>query len=231
MKIISKFKDYYDHKVGKYGADPLLVFDRRRQEGAAIQHQLPDVPPEWHSEYGSATATLVTLYIGHWRYYLFHAQGRVYGWEEIERMHQQAYSTKRWWQMAWKVCFQDGRAYWMPQLQGIISTQAADRTASLQPQRVSRDGDRLRPYRQVPLLLVCGDSLGVKYPPVCHANPQLSALGIYLDADRVWQQLTEYLSWLRSEAEIRPPVADRDKIANKGFDVKHSFRPKMKNKS
>ena len=143
MKIISKFKDYYDHKVGKYGADPLLVFDRRRQEGAAIQHQLPDVPPEWHSEYGSATATLVTLYIGHWRYYLFHAQGRVDGWEEIERMHQQAYSTKRWWQMAWKVCFQDGRAYWMPQLQGIISTQAADRTASLQPQRVSRDGDRL----------------------------------------------------------------------------------------
>ena len=29
MKIISKFKDFYDHKVAKYGIDPVLVFDRR----------------------------------------------------------------------------------------------------------------------------------------------------------------------------------------------------------
>lgn len=29
MKIISKFKDYYDYLVGKYGEDPILVFDRR----------------------------------------------------------------------------------------------------------------------------------------------------------------------------------------------------------
>ncbi|PJO09065.1 hypothetical protein CRG49_009625 [Neisseria sp. N95_16] len=61
-----------------------------------------------------------------------------------------------------------------------------------------------------------------------YANPQLSALGIYLDADLVWQKITEYLSQLKTEAETSPPMTNGDKIASKGFDGKRSFRPKMK---
>ena len=30
MKIISKYKDYYDFLLGKYGVDPKLVLDRRK---------------------------------------------------------------------------------------------------------------------------------------------------------------------------------------------------------
>ena len=41
MKIISKFKDFYDHKVAKYGIDPVLVFDRRLPSDAEILHRLP----------------------------------------------------------------------------------------------------------------------------------------------------------------------------------------------
>ena len=63
-----------------------------------------------------------------------------------------------------------------------------------------------------------------------YANPQLSALGIYIDPDIVWQHLCEYLSQLKNEAETSLPVPDKDKIGNKGFDAKHSFRPKMKRK-
>ena len=29
MKIISKYKDYYDYLVGTYGEDPKLILDRR----------------------------------------------------------------------------------------------------------------------------------------------------------------------------------------------------------
>ena len=29
MKIISKFKDFYDYKVGKYGVDEKLVYTRK----------------------------------------------------------------------------------------------------------------------------------------------------------------------------------------------------------
>ncbi|EGF10613.1 hypothetical protein HMPREF9123_1684 [Neisseria bacilliformis ATCC BAA-1200] len=40
MKIISKFKDFYDFKVAKYGTDPIPVFDRRAR--ADLPAPLPD---------------------------------------------------------------------------------------------------------------------------------------------------------------------------------------------
>ena len=36
MKIISKFKDYYDYKVAEYGTDENLVYDRRLPTGVDI---------------------------------------------------------------------------------------------------------------------------------------------------------------------------------------------------
>lgn len=36
MKIISKFKDYYDYKVAEYGTDENLVYDRRLPAGVGI---------------------------------------------------------------------------------------------------------------------------------------------------------------------------------------------------
>lgn len=42
MKIISKYKDYYDYMVSKYGIDPLIVYDR------TAQHTL--LNKEWYSE-------------------------------------------------------------------------------------------------------------------------------------------------------------------------------------
>ena len=39
-----------------------------------------------------------------------------------------------------------------------------------------------------------------------------------------------HLSQLKNEAETSPPVPDKDKIGNRGFDAKYSFRPKMKRK-
>ncbi|MFC2344151.1 hypothetical protein [Campylobacter sp.] len=59
-------------------------------------------------------------------------------------------------------------------------------------------------------------------------NPQLSAIGLYLDADFVWQSLVEFLS-ARKDAEAPVGMIPNEiKIASKGFDAKRSFRPKMK---
>ena len=45
MKIISKFKDFYDFKVAKYGTDPILVFDRRaRADLPAPKHLSAPLP-------------------------------------------------------------------------------------------------------------------------------------------------------------------------------------------
>lgn len=37
MKIISKYKDYYDYLTGIYGVDPLLVLDRRVNNNSSVQ--------------------------------------------------------------------------------------------------------------------------------------------------------------------------------------------------
>ena len=36
MKIISKYKDYYDFYVGIYGEDPLLVLDRTKNDNKCV---------------------------------------------------------------------------------------------------------------------------------------------------------------------------------------------------
>lgn len=60
-------------------------------------------------------------------------------------------------------------------------------------------------------------------------NPNLSAMGIFLDPDFVWKSLVEFLSFLKTEKEISSDeVPNDEKIINKGFDKKTSFRPKMK---
>ena len=64
MKIISKFKDFYDHKVAKYGIDSVLVFDRRLPSDAEILHSLPKPPAEWEKEYGAPSPlTLLVIWV------------------------------------------------------------------------------------------------------------------------------------------------------------------------
>ena len=55
-------------------------------------------------------------------------------------------------------------------------------------------------------------------------------MGVYIDADFVWQSLVEFLSNKRSEKEISPEVSNENKILSKGFDLKTSFKPNMKKK-
>lgn len=59
-------------------------------------------------------------------------------------------------------------------------------------------------------------------------SPNLSQMGIYVDPDIVWQSLVDFLSRKRSENEIIPEIPNEIKIEEHGFDVKTSFRPKMK---
>jgi len=40
MKIISKFKDYYDHMLNKYGIDPKIIFVRTKLKKTIVSRQL-----------------------------------------------------------------------------------------------------------------------------------------------------------------------------------------------
>ena len=228
MKIISKFKDFYDHKVAKYGIDPVLVFDRRHPSDAEILHSLPKPPAEWEKEYG-ACAVVSELYIGNLRVYLFATNDKVYTSYDIGQV-----SDKKSRHFAFQaIRFQDGAEYALPQYGNYDWFWYNEiKNVDFQATRSNRDGIILNHYRNIPLLLVYyadpNSPMRMNSQQGFAANPQLSALGIYIDPDIVWQNICEYLSQLKSEAEISPSVPDKAKIGNKGFDEKYSFRPKMK---
>lgn len=224
MKIISKFKDFYDHKVATYGMDPRLVFDRRNKELHVPLHQLPSPPAEWVRQFG-ACVTVSWLYVGNWEVALFNSGTRVYSAFDIENVQRKTPTKYRRTRIF--IRFHDGQSYDVAQYAGC-QNQNTDFSV-----KQGRQAEALRPYHDVPLLLA--------YYPDVEAlqdlrlarfafNPQLSTLGVYIDADWLWQRLCEYLSQLKSEAEVMPLLSDQDKIRNKGFDTKTSFRPKMKSR-
>jgi hypothetical protein len=64
--------------------------------------------------------------------------------------------------------------------------------------------------------------------------PILSDLGIpaIYPAEQIYQDIAYFLgNKMHPSPDLAPPVeiADKDRIVQHGFDLKHSFRPKMKN--
>ena len=231
MKIISKFKDFYDHKVAKYGIDPVLVFDRRQPLDAEILRSLPKPPVEWQQEFGSC-AVISELYIGNLRVFLFATDKQVYSSYDIDTVYMQHRRHRFPLSM---VRFLNGSEYCLPQCHNYYwSGDRHFQTPDFSPRRCSRSHPIIAKYRHTPLLLAYyadpNRPTRLDSRQSFAENPQLSGLGVYIEPDIVWQHLCEYLSQLKNEAETSPPVPDKDKICNKGFDAKHSFRPKMESK-
>lgn len=218
MKIISKFKDYYDYLVGIYGEDPLLVFDRRNQNGTII-HKFPALPDEWQAEYGDCVG-LAHLFVGNWHTWLFYTGQEVYTTSDIETVHSRVRHNKKY---APIVRFKNGKEYAMPTKNQWHTTHDYFLTT------ITRSHYEMVAYRHVPLVLIIKKHYWNESDSY-YVNPQLVSLGIYVDENVVWQEISAYLGQLRSEQETSPSVPDKNKIENKGFDVKHSFRPKMKRK-
>lgn len=76
MRIISKYKDYYDYLSGVYGVDEKLVLDRR----------------EMYTPYISSMPTVDTYYIGEWMVQGFSVSGELlYGNEVSKYANQKRY--------------------------------------------------------------------------------------------------------------------------------------------
>lgn len=244
MKIISKFKDYYDYLVSKYGQDPILVFDRRNnsllpqgvQQG--YLHTLPAPPERW--DFPLPAVAHSCLYVGHQAVYLFHTGEKVYTSFDLADVGHCC--TKRY-SYYCVLTFRDGTeyalgSYYFAPFDNFYGWRR--HYSDLCMERLvahadNRSREYQQPYRTIPLLLEYyhfadhkQDTDALNTPRYAE-NPQLSALGIFIDADFVWQNIVAYLSQLKTDAETAPPMDNAAKIASKGFDGKTSFRPKMKN--
>lgn len=243
MKIISKFKDNYDFMVSKYGLDEMLIYDRRNStpvgadelwslsradksflENAGLSYKVrggkdgklstdfyagKDVPRLLHS----------VIFIGKNSVHIFAAEGKIYtDFDLAENEREEMYFNGD------ILTFKDGFcAYIASRFESDILRFAALRAND--PAALS-SADRASEKENLSAPIVFFKR--TQTTDFVAINPQLSVMGLYLDADFVWQSLVEFLSAKKDAEAPVGMVPNEVKIAIKGFDAKRSFRPKMK---
>lgn len=251
MKIISKFKDFYDYKMTKYGVDEKLVYTRKtyceynQKFIVTINKKITDKITEENfnknlkenTEYFKGSDYHKILIIGKKIVHLFFTENRIYSHLDIKNPKdiEKSYGYWAYYTDIKVLTFNDGKKY------EIFS---AFRLAW--DNLFSCDRERVLSYMGIlednvlfnePMILIeyLGkvDRKNARFDNSIYKityNPNLSQIGIYFDEDFIWQSLVEFLSIKRSEKEIVPEVSNENKILSKGFDLKSSFRPNMKKK-
>ena len=244
MKIISKFKDFYDYKVAKYGVDEKLVYTRKTycEYFQVLIGNISNINIDYRISEDDFNKNLKNdikpideknihkiLFIGEKLIHLFFTENGVYTHFDAKKLDvskgtYQSYCSK-------EITFKDGKKF------NIFSKFGSDWDYLLSYNRkklITSDIDKDDIILNEPMLLIelIGTSKSSKYLYIYKFtyNPNLSQMGVYIDADFVWQSLVEFLSNKRSEKEISPEVSNENKILSKGFDLKTSFRPNMKKK-
>ena len=243
MKIISKFKDNYDFMVSKYGLDETLVYDRRNSTpvGANELWRLSELDKPFLENAGSRYKVRVgkdgklstdfyagkdlpkllhsVIFIGKNLVHIFAAEGKIYtDFDLAENEREDMYFNGD------ILTFKDGFcAYIASRFESDILRFAALR-ASDPAALGSADRASEKENLSAPIVFF----KRTQTTDFVAINPQLSAMGLYLDADFVWQSLVEFLSAKKDAEAPVGMVPNEIKIASKGFDVKRSFRPKMK---
>ena len=244
MKIISKFKDFYDYKVAKYGMDEKLVYTRKTYceyykkfvinvytgSDNRISEENFNKNLKENFEYFKGINFHKILVLGEKLVHLFFTENGVYTHFDAKKLDvskgtYQSYYSK-------EITFNDGRNFEITTDFGYAWDKlfSYDRKKLFSSMRI----DKSDIIFNEPMILIeyFGES-HVKYHRSLYKftyNPNLSQMGVYIDEDFIWQSLVDFLSNKRSEKEISPEVSNENKILSKGFDLKTSFRPNMKKK-
>ena len=243
MKIISKFKDNYDFMVSKYGLDETLIYDRRNStpvgadelwslsradksflENAGSRYKVRvgrdgKLSTDFYAGEGLPRLLHSVIFIGKNLVHIFAAEGKIYADLDLaENEREEMYFNGD------ILTFKDGFcAYIASRFESDILRFAALR-ASDPAALGSADRASEKENLSAPIVFF----KRTQTTDFVAINPQLSAMGLYLDADFVWQSLVEFLSAKKDAEAPVGAVPNEIKIASKGFDAKRSFRPKMK---
>ena len=253
MKIISKFKDFYDYKVTKYGVDEKLVYTRKTyceyyetnfisiytsSDDRILEENFNKNLKE-EVEYFKRNNCHKILILGEKLIHLFFTENGVYTHFDIKNPEdiKKKYGYYSYYTEVREITFNDEKKFDIYSSFKYVWDElfSYDRKRFLPRVNIPKDDIILNE----PIFLIeyigeynDGTSRRQYFPPLYKFtyNPNLSQMGVYIDEDFVWQSLVEFLSNKRSEKEISPEVSNENKILSKGFDLKTSFRPNMKKK-
>jgi len=234
MKIISKFKDFYDYKVAKYGVDEKLVYNRKtccdyykiRFQYLNLHKNVPEKVSigdfdnilKEHIKFFNKTNHNKILIVGEKIVHLFFTEDGVYTHFDIKNPKdiggETIYKYWAYYDGTKEITFNDGKK--IESYLNISKEEVLFNEPIILVEYIGGIDRKIARY----------DNSVYKFT----YNPNLSQMGVYIDEDFIWQSLVEFLSNKRSEKEISPEVSNENKILSKGFDLKTSFRPNMKKK-
>ena len=243
MKIISKFRDFYDYKVAKYGMDEKLVYTRvtKNFRNSPRLFSINKTQPDYNNK---------ILFVGDKIVLIFKTEEKLYTQFDLEdiKLLKAKNSNVRvknfsYYMKDSEITFLDGNTIFVNSFINIDLYDLLKMNRKtfynffIKNKKDFFDIDEENNFFNEPIVLIeflenVTDHDNRRSTSVYKKtyNLNLSQMGIYIDEDFVWQSLVEFLSNKRSEKEISPEVSNENKILSKGFDLKTSFRPNMKKK-
>lgn len=198
MKIISKYKDYYDYLQGLYGIDKKLILDRRDHD------LIPYTPSD-----GKLTFYIAGYIIeGYWS----EKEKKCYYGDDLKQFVDKIdYIPSQPWK---RDC---SKSIWLHN-KNLNRIHNGD-WYYIEP---IKDKDKFNIKYNCPILLKF-NSYMLKYIKLSDFN-----MASFISSNKMYEMLSEWLSKQITLKEEVPELNNDNKIKSKGFDIKKSFRPKMK---
>lgn len=206
MKIISKYKDYYDYLGGIYGRDDTLTYDRRKTEEFPY-HKLEkwyhtDVQPKYYE-----------FYICNKIYTVFEYKKRLYhSGTDIIKLNAKL--------------DKEGKHRHTIDLHGwIVPKDEKKRAKAFYDQYNNLSTDINLKHRR-PILLNKNNYYSFRLKKQNFYIPDLKSFSFHkhLKAEEIYQEIYAFISHLKDYPEIPNNQTDDEKRQSHGFDKRYSFR-------
>jgi len=212
MRIISKFKDFYDFLSGIYGVDPLIVLNRLdftmpTFSTLSISNDLPDEGK-------------LRLYIGGFLIESYYKGDKIYYGEDLKQFADVEKHSK------WYYRFNRSDDV---KPDDYISIKIGSYRYSYQHFNliIKKDMTKMNDKYNCPILLRKDDDKDENLYKNCILKDL--NLNSFVSPEEVYKMISDWISYQRTIAEDHvDTMTNVQKIESKGFDKKTSFRPNMK---
>lgn len=202
MKVITKYKDYYDYLVGEYGIDPIMVYDRR-----------PEKLKKWEMEYSNLNG---------WTYPTLHKFSICGNYFALYSYKNNFYHTISELVKLSKILEKDGE----DQLWNRWGFNNKPIKGAKNHFEKHNGKSNLNYYFREPILV--NDTYGeLKFKNGSYSVPLLKTYPYFpsnYPAKQIWQEVYAFISYLKDHPEIPNKLTDLEKLNSYGFDEKKSFR-------
>lgn len=212
MRVISKYKDYYDFLSGIYGVDPLIVLDSR-------EFTMPDITAITVSDYSlyRQECTLI-LYIGDYCVDSYCLDGVCYYGEDLKQFESEKKHSKYYYRYIYNKSENDNNVN--------IRLKNQNKYVNI-TNNIYKDSTNLNEKYNCPILVrKDGESDKLLYKNCILKDLNLNS---FISPEDIYKMISSWISLQKTKSEnVVDNMTNKQKIESKGFDNKTSFRPNIK---